>query len=135
MARTIAVFKLGQERKGALRSNRPRRRGFSSSPVMDKCQLRLPILAVQKIADRLASFCVCFRFRFALFSAHLRLIALRPCLGSTALRTAVRKTRLVRLQFEFLAANHAGFDRKTHPYYLIGTKIILWKPEFIPIRL
>lgn len=41
MARTIAVFKFGQERKGALRSNRPHRRGFSSLAVMDKDQLRL----------------------------------------------------------------------------------------------
>src|ERR1700750_2205668 len=94
----------------------------SASPRRDRCKLqeaRSLVLAIEHVPDHFASFSVHFAQCFALLGAHGRLVVSHFRFRRTALGTAIRKPRFIRLQFELFSANDTGFDRKTHPHYFI----------------
>jgi hypothetical protein len=72
------------------------------------------LLAVEKVADRLASRLVDFGFGFAFLCAQMALIRRFCCLGLRALGAAIGKAGLVRPKFELFTANCTDFDRKRH---------------------
>lgn len=80
------------------------------------------ILAIEQIPDHFASFGIHFAQRLALLGSQMLITRLLSGVGCAALRTAIRKSRLIGPQFEFFPANHTGFDRKTHRFYFIEAR-------------
>jgi hypothetical protein len=78
-----------------------------------------PILAIEQIPDHFASLCVHFTERFAFLGTQVPVVRLLFCFRRTALRTAIRKSRLIGPQLELFAADYTGFDWKTHRSYFI----------------
>lgn len=79
----------------------------------------LVVLTVKQIAHRSPSGFVHFTLIPALNNIHAVFTDLVTFLGNAALRTAVRETRFVRLQFELLRADDADFDGKRHYLFMI----------------
>ena len=92
----------------------------------------LAVLAIQQIPNCLTPLFVRLCLCLPLFGAQLPLVVLRLRIGCAALRTPVRKSRFIRLQLKFFAANNAGFDRKTHPNYFIEIRVFSVPPSADP---
>jgi hypothetical protein len=95
---------------------------FGTLPNPPKVALST-VLAIKHVPDHFAPLFIHFVQRFALLGAHGSLVRSLFRFRRTALRTTIRKSRLVGSQFELFSAYNTRFDWKTHPQYFIETWI------------
>jgi hypothetical protein len=93
-----------------------------------------PVLAIEQIPDHFASLCVHFIERFAFLSAQVPVVRLLFCFRRAALRTAIRKSRLIGPQLELFAANYTSLDWKTHHFYFIECPDLKYRIQFCVLK-
>jgi len=91
---------------------------FAHSPLLIAHRSNLAVFPVQKILHSFAARSV------GAFIGFERIGRVRPCgFFFAAIRTAVSEPRLAGLEFEFLSANYAGFDRVRHLLMIPGLEM------------
>ena len=81
----------------------------------------LALFAIEHVADGFAACGVHFRLLFSLVSVHFFLLCFHIFFG--ALRTAIGKAGLVRLELKFFTTDDAGFDREQrHNSFILSSR-------------